>query len=109
MGKEEAAYNYLAKLQHKIDFIIDGLRRTRALQKRVMMMEWIEPIYNCGHCIHHQVAFAGVIDMIGNPGGDSIVTPWNKVVKHDHEVLVIVPCSFQVKHTLEEFPLLTKR
>ncbi len=109
MGKEEAAYNYLAKLQHKIDFIIDELRRTRALPKRVMMMEWIEPIYNCGHWIPHQIAFAGGIDMMSNPGGDSIVTPWDKIVKYDPEVLVIAPCGFQVKRTLEELPLITKK
>ncbi len=109
MGKEEAAYTYLTKLQHKIDFIIDGLRYTRALPKRVMMMEWIEPIYNCGHWIPHQIAFAGGIDMMGNPGGDSIVTPWDKVVKYDPEVLVIAPCGFQVKRTLEELHLLTKK
>lgn len=109
MGKEELAYTYLAKLQHRIDFIIDELRRTRALPKRVMIMEWIEPIYNCGHWIPHQVAYAGGIDMLSNPGGDSIVTPWNKIVKYDPEVLVIAPCGFDVHRSKEELHLLTQK
>ena len=109
MGQEEAAYKYLAGLQHKIDFIIDELRRTRVLPKRVMLMEWIEPIYNCGHWIPDQIAFAGGIDMMANPGGDSIVTQWEKVVKYDPHVLVIAPCGFHIDRTIEEIHLLTQK
>src|SRR5579872_2411808 len=83
LGREEAAYHYLAALQKRIDHIIDELRKHRAAPKRVMIMEWIEPVYNCGHWIPYQVAFAGGIDMLSNPGGDSIVIPWEKIVKYD--------------------------
>lgn len=109
MGKEEAAYKYLAGLQAKIDHIIDELRREKALPKRVMLMEWMEPVYNCGHWIPHQVAYAGGIDMLGNPGGDSIKTPWEKIVKYDPEVLVIAPCGFEVKRTMQELHLVTNQ
>ena len=109
MGQEEAAYKYLAGLQNKIDFIIDELRRTRTLPKRVMLMEWIEPIYNCGHWIPDQIAYAGGIDMMGNPGGDSIVTQWEKVVKYDPDILVIAPCGFHIKRSLEEIHLITEK
>jgi len=109
MGREEAAYKYLAGLQGKVDFIIDELRRARALPKRVMLMEWMAPVYNCGHWIPYQVAYAGGTDMLGNPGGDSIVTPWEKIVKYDPEVLVIAPCGFEVKRTMDELYLLTQK
>ncbi len=33
------------------------------------------PVYNCGHWIPYQVAYAGGVDMLSNPAGDSIVTP----------------------------------
>ena len=107
MGKEEVAYTYLAGMQHKIHFIIDELRRARALPKRVMLMEWMEPIYNCGHWIPHQIAYAGGIDMLGNPGGDSIVTSWHKIVRYDPEILVIAPCGFEINRTKEDIHLLT--
>ena len=109
LGREEAAYQYLAKLQNRIDIVIDKLREYRALPKRVMVMEWIEPIYNCGHWIPHQIAYAGGIDMLGNPSGDSIVTQWEKVLKYDPEVLVIAPCGFETKRSLEELHLLTAK
>jgi iron complex transport system substrate-binding protein len=108
-GKEEYAYRYLATLNQRIDFIIDKLRASKAKPKRVMLMEWIEPIYNCGHWIPDQVAMAGGIDMLSNPKGDSIVTPWEKVLRYDPEVLVVAPCGFSVQRTREEISLLSKR
>jgi iron complex transport system substrate-binding protein len=109
MGYEEAAYHYLASLQKRIDQIIDGLRLHKAPPKRVMIMEWISPVYNCGHWIPYQIAYAGGIDMLSNPGGDSIVTPWEKIVKYDPEVLVIAPCGFTINRTAEEIHLLTQK
>jgi iron complex transport system substrate-binding protein len=107
LGKEENAYSYLASLHTRIDFIIDQQRRAKAKPKRVMLMEWMEPIYNCGHWIPDQIAMAGGIDMLSNPKGDSIVTQWNKIVRYDPEVLVIAPCGFHVDRSLEELHLLS--
>ncbi|SEN12834.1 ABC transporter substrate-binding protein [Niastella yeongjuensis] len=109
MGSEEAAYTYLAALQNRIDAIIDGLRLHKAPPKRVMVMEWLAPIYNCGHWIPYQIAYAGGIDMLSNPGGDSIVTMWEKIVKYDPEVLVIAPCGFTISRAGEEIHLLTEK
>ncbi|MGB5821507.1 MAG: ABC transporter substrate-binding protein [Saonia sp.] len=109
LGKEENAYRYLEDLQHRIDTIIDTLRCNKAMPKRVMLMEWIAPIYNCGHWIPHQIAYAGGIDMLSNPSGDSIVTPWEKILKYDPEVLVIAPCGFKIDRALEEMHLLSEK
>ncbi|GGH57392.1 iron complex transport system substrate-binding protein [Filimonas zeae] len=109
LGQEEAAYSYLSGLQQRMDAVTDTLRKHRAPLKRVMIMEWMEPIYNCGHWIPYQVAYAGGVDMLSNPGGDSIVTPWEKVVRYNPEVLVIAPCGFTTARTREELYLLTQK
>ena len=106
LGREEAAYQYLSSLQKKIDQIIDELRKHRAPLRRVMVMEWMQPIYNCGHWIPFQVGYAGGIDMLSNPGGDSIVTPWEKILRYDPEVLVIAPCGFHIDRARAELHLL---
>lgn len=72
-------------------------------------MEWIEPIYNCGHWIPFQIAAAGGVDMLSNPGGDSIVNKWDKIKKYDPEVLVIAPCGFDIGRSMEEMHLLTSK
>ncbi|KQC28805.1 ABC transporter substrate-binding protein [Flagellimonas eckloniae] len=109
IGREEVAYTYLDRLHKRIDTVIDTLRETKALPKRVMLMEWLDPIFNCGHWIPHQIAYAGGVDMLSNPSGDSIVTQWDKIVKYDPEVLIIAPCGFTVNRTLEEMHILTEK
>jgi len=109
LGEEEAAYRYLSALKKRTHHILDMLRENDMPIKRVMLMEWIEPIYNCGHWIPFQVAQAGGIDMLSNPSGDSIVTQWEKIIKYDPEVLIIAPCGFEVKRSLEEIHLLTQK
>lgn len=109
LGEEAAAYRYLAGLTKRTDHIVDTLRANRSPLKRVMLMEWMAPIYNCGHWIPFQIAQAGGVDMLSNPAGDSIVTPWEKIVRYDPEVLVIAPCGFTVKRSLKELHLLSSR
>jgi iron complex transport system substrate-binding protein len=109
LGSEEAAYRYLAALQEKIDHIIDTLRKYKAPPRRVMLMEWIEPVYNSGHWIPFQIALAGGIDMLSNPGGDSIVTAWEKIARYNPEVLVIAPCGFHTSRAAEELHLLKRQ
>ena len=109
LGREEAAYRHLSDLQKRLDAIIDEQRKHKAPPKRVMVMEWIEPVYNCGHWIPYQIAYAGGIDMLSNPGGDSIVTPWEKIARYDPEVLVIAPCGFQTSRAAEELHILRNR
>ena len=109
LGEEEQAYKYLASLKQRTDFIIDRLRQYNMPLKRVSLLEWIEPVYNCGHWIPFQIAQAGGIDMLSNPAGDSIVTLWEKIIKYDPEVLVIAPCGFEIERTKQEMNLLTKK
>ncbi|TAI49145.1 ABC transporter substrate-binding protein [Flagellimonas allohymeniacidonis] len=107
--QEERAYEYLNGLNHRIQRVVDKLRKARALPKRVMLMEWLDPIFNCGHWIPHQIALAGGVDMLSNPSGDSVVTQWERIVKYDPEILVIAPCGFSMDRTFEEIHLLTKK
>jgi len=109
LGEEEKAYTHLASLRQRTDAILDALRKHHMPLKRVSLLEWIEPIYNCGHWIPFQIAQAGGIDMLSNPAGDSIVTQWEKIIKYDPEVIVIAPCGFDIKRSAEELHLLMQK
>jgi iron complex transport system substrate-binding protein len=107
LGQEEAAYSYLSSLLERTVSIIDTLRLHSMPLKRVMLIEWIEPIYNCGHWIPFQIAQAGGIDMLSNPGGNSITISWEKITKYNPEVLVIAPCGFHIERAKRELSLLS--
>lgn len=108
-GKEERAYIYLNDLHERIHHIVDTLREHRRLPKRVSLLEWIDPIFNCGHWIPHQIAYAGGIDMLSNPSGDSIRIDWDRIRQYDPEVIVIAPCGFHIERASQEMHLLTKK
>jgi iron complex transport system substrate-binding protein len=107
LGKEEAAYQLLDGLKKRTDKIIDTLREHNAPLKRVMIMEWLDPIYNCGHWIPYQISQAGGVDMLSNPSGYSIITPWEKIVQYNPEVLVVAPCGFHIERSAQEIEKLT--
>jgi iron complex transport system substrate-binding protein len=109
MGREEKAFHYLSDLQKRMDHVLDKLRSSRMPLKRVSLLEWMDPVYNCGHWIPFQIAQAGGVDMLSNPGGYSVVTPWEKIRRYDPEVLIIAPCGFEVDRATEELTLLTSK
>jgi iron complex transport system substrate-binding protein len=109
VGEEEKAYRYLSSLKGRTYLILDKLRQHRMPLKRISLLEWIEPVYNCGHWIPFQVAQAGGIDMLSNPAGDSIVTTWEKIRKYNPEVIIVAPCGFDTARTREEILLLTQK
>ncbi|WP_394757948.1 ABC transporter substrate-binding protein [Flavobacterium sp.] len=107
-GKEERAYELLVKLKIRTDYILDTLRKNNAPLKRVMVLEWLDPIYNCGHWIPYQISQAGGIDMLSNPSGYSIVTDWDRIRLYNPEVLVVAPCGFEVERSSQEIEELTQ-
>ena len=108
-GKEEKAYHYLNSLQKRTDAILDELRKNKMPLKRVSLLEWMEPVYNCGHWIPFQVALAGAIDMLSNPAGDSVVISWEKICRYNPGVMIIAPCGFDVNRSLQELHLLMEK
>ena len=108
LGQEETAYTYLAGLQKRTGSILDTLRQHNMPLKRVLLLEWIDPMYNCGHWIPFQIAQAGGIDMLSNPGGDSITLGWDKIRKYNPEIIIIAPCGFHIARGQEELHLLSR-
>ncbi len=108
LEKEENAYGLLAKLEKRTYKIIDTLRKNKVGLKRIMLMEWLDPIYNCGHWIPDMIAQAGGVDMLSNPSGYSITVPWEKIIQYDPQVLVVASCGFKPERTLKEMDKLTQ-
>lgn len=109
LGKEEVAYQLLSEIKKRTDKILDTLRVHKAPLRRVMIMEWLDPIYNCGHWIPYQISQAGGVDMLSNPSGYSIITPWERVKLYNPEVLVIAPCGFNVERAAKEVEVLSSK
>ena len=77
---------------------------TRALPKRrrVFCMEWLDPVYCCGHWVPEMVKIAGGIDELGREGSDSVRVPWEQVVRWAPDVLVVMPCGYDLEKATGE-------
>ncbi|HEU4711643.1 MAG TPA: ABC transporter substrate-binding protein [Pyrinomonadaceae bacterium] len=77
-------------------------RTAKASRPRVFCMEWLDPVYASGHWVPELVNFAGGVDELGRCGGESIRVSWDDVAAWAPEVLVIMPCGFNLQQTMKQ-------
>ena len=105
-GAESAAEGLVRSLEARIQTVEE---RARALDRpRVFCVEWFDPVFASGHWVPEMVEVAGGEDALGFAGRDSRKIPWETVVAYDPEVLVLMPCGFDVDRTAADIPLLAK-
>ncbi len=109
MGQEKNVEFYLDSLKKRTNIISDLLKRNNISSKPVALLEWMDPIYNCGHWIPEQISLAGGFDHLGNRGGYSEVLSWEKIITYDPEVLFIAPCGFEAERTMTEMHHITEK
>jgi iron complex transport system substrate-binding protein len=73
-----------------------------ATRPRVFCMEWLDPVYASGHWVPELVKIAGGIDELGSEGGESVRVSWDDVAAWAPEVLVIMPCGFNLEQTMKQ-------
>lgn len=106
MQAEAAAVHYMAHNRLKIETLQKQLQSTRT--KTIAMLEWIEPLYNCGHWIPDQIKLANGVDHLSHPHGDSYRIAFEKLVTYNPEYILLAPCGFTIERTLKELHLLTQ-
>ena len=105
-----------ARVSHRAREIVGRLQaRVEAVENRtlgivhrprVVLLEWIDPPFCCGHWSPELVRLAGGIELVGREGQPSRTTAWEEIVQGDPEVLVIVCCGFDVERTRQDLPIL---
>jgi iron complex transport system substrate-binding protein len=81
---------------------IAALTRKASSRPRVFCMEWIDPIYCCGHWVPEMVEIAGGVDKLGRKGTDSVRLHWDVVVQWKPEVIVVMPCGFGLEKAVDQ-------
>jgi iron complex transport system substrate-binding protein len=103
---------------HKAKTFVRGLEqriasvRERAAQSstrpRVACLEWFDPIYFAGHWVPEMIELAGGHDVLGRKGEPSAKIAWDKVVELAPDVIVLMPCGYDVQRALNEAGVLQK-
>jgi iron complex transport system substrate-binding protein len=85
--------------------------RTRRLRERptVACIEWLDPLMAAGNWMPELVAMAGAENLFGQPGEHSGGLDYDALIASDPEVILVAPCGFTMRRTLEELPALAAR
>lgn len=65
---------------------------------RVLALEWLEPPFAPGHWVPEMVERAGGENLLGTVGGHSVEVPWREVEGLDPELLLLLPCGYDLEH-----------
>lgn len=97
----------VVSLQERMRAIAD---QTAGLSRpTVACIEWIDPLMAAGNCVPELVELAGGINLFGEPGKHSPWMTWDDLARRDPDVIVVMPCGFDLERTKAELPSLTTR
>jgi iron complex transport system substrate-binding protein len=96
------------RLRQRMAAIEDRARQAPA-RPGVACIEWIEPLMAAGNWMPDLVAMAGGRNLFGTAGEHSPWMKFEELAAADADVILIMPCGFNLKRTAAELPALTKR
>jgi iron complex transport system substrate-binding protein len=115
VGKVAAAL----QVPERGDRLVAELRaRLQAVQERaaemierptVACIEWIEPLMAAGNWMPELVELAGGRSIVGVAGQHAPWMSWDELVELDPDVIIALPCGFDISRTRRELPPLTGR
>jgi iron complex transport system substrate-binding protein len=96
------------------DLVTDLQRRIAALRPpeerpSVAAIEWLEPLMAVGNWVPELIEVAGGRNLFGTAGQHSPWMTWEQLVAADPDVIVALPCGFDLQRTREEMHWLTDR
>ena len=103
---EDAAVDLVEALRARLGSVERGVQKRRDNgfeSPRVVGLEWLDPPFAVGHWVPEQIRRAGGWDLLGEAGERSVETTWRAVREVDPEMLVLMPCGYDLADTVDEW------
>ncbi len=100
LGRAEQTRKKLAALKERlarVEEAVAGLPRPR-----VGCIEWLDPPFSAGHWVPEMVRISGGAELFAGEGERSTRLTWKEVFEAAPEILILMPCGFDVERTLRE-------
>ena len=97
------AQAYVADLRKRVEAVRAKVAPVAAAHPpRVVCIEWIDPVMVAANWMPELIDLAGGRCGLTRSGARSEYTDWDDVVAFDPEVIVVMPCGFDLTRTLDE-------
>ncbi len=101
IGEPDRAARVTAGLESRLQALSSTVAGGRD-RPRVACIEWIEPLMVAGNWVPELVELAGGIDVLGTAGVHSPWIDWSDLAVADPDVVVMMPCGFDIQRTRSE-------
>ncbi|MEP9400942.1 cobalamin-binding protein [Sphingomonas sp. VNH70] len=108
LGVPERAAPVVAALQARLSAIA-ATAAAQPTRPTVAAIEWIDPLMVAGNWVPELIEAAGGTSLFAEAGQHSPWAEWDALVAADPDVIVMMPCGFQIPQTLGDLSPLTDR
>ena len=106
LKKEKEAKKITNALEERIQNIKNVKNK---IDIRVLVIEWIDPFFTAGHWIPEMIEIAGGINQISKKTERSKKIDLQQITKINPEMIIIMPCGFELDRTISEYEKTLKR
>ena len=107
-GAEERADEIAEDMETRIE-AVKAKAADADSKPSVLHVEWADPLMCGGHWVPEMVDLAGGSNTFGDKDTGTFKLEWEDVVERQPDVIVMMPCGFDVKRGLEDVPILSER
>jgi iron complex transport system substrate-binding protein len=104
LGLSDQAEELVRSLESRLERLGASLPQKA---KRVLCVEWLEPLYLAGHWVPELVAAAGGIDVGAAPATPSIHREWEELSRLQPDHILVALCGFGLERARVELETLT--
>jgi iron complex transport system substrate-binding protein len=108
LGVSQRGTELVEHLKQRMAAIAEKARALSA-QPTVACIEWIEPLMAAGNWLPELVEMAGGVNLFGVAGKHSPWMTWEELLTRDPEVIVVLPCGFNLERAREEMRSLSQK
>ena len=99
-GTRDAALELIARTRSRVDRVRIAVRD--AERPAVAALEWLDPVFTAGHWTPQLIEMAGGHDALGFAGEPSEQSSWDMVRAAQPDVVLVMPCGYDVPRSYEE-------
>ena len=92
--------NLIKPLEERLKNI--QVKSSEKKKKKIACIEWIDPLMAAGNWIPEMVKISGGEDIFGKSGKDSHWIKFDEVKKYNPEIIIFLPCGYDIEKTKNE-------
>lgn len=99
IGRDREAGSLVRSNRERIERIRKAV--SDAPPRRVVFLEWTDPLFCGGHWVPEMIAMAGGNDPLGRPSEDSVRMTWDDVKAASPDIIVVSPCGYRLEESVQ--------